>query len=127
MAGGKHIGKVVVAFPAPVVPRRGELPGPGFEVKPDGCYLITGAFGGYGKVLARWLVECGARHLVLTSRSGASTPAVARFVNDLEERGVDVRPVAADISAPADVRPLFAGTESLGRPLRAPFYLALSF
>ena len=49
MAGGKHIGKVVVAFPTPFVPRRGELPGPGFEVKPDGCYLITGAFGGYGK------------------------------------------------------------------------------
>ena len=72
MAGGKHIGKVVVAFPTPFVPRRGELPGPGFEVKPDGCYLITGAFGGYGKVLARWLVDCGARHLVLTSRSGAS-------------------------------------------------------
>ena len=57
MSSGKHIGKVVVAFPTPFVPRRGELPGPGFEVKPDGCYLITGAFGGYGKVLARWLVD----------------------------------------------------------------------
>src|SRR5260370_42349598 len=55
MAGGKHIGKVVVAFPAPFVPRRGELPGPGFEGKPDGCYLITGAFGGFGKGLVRWL------------------------------------------------------------------------
>ena len=71
MASGKHIGKVVVRFPTPFVPRRGELPAPGFEMKPDGCYLITGAFGGYGKVLARWLVDCGARHLVLTSRSGA--------------------------------------------------------
>src|SRR5260370_25627816 len=53
MAGGKHIGKVVVAFPAPFVPRRGELPGPGFEGKPDGCYLITRAFGGYGEVPVR--------------------------------------------------------------------------
>jgi len=51
ISSGKHIGKVVVAFPTPFVPRRGELPGPGFEVKSDGCYLITGAFGGYGKVL----------------------------------------------------------------------------
>ena len=33
MAGGKHIGKVVVAFPTPFVSRRGELPGPGFQVK----------------------------------------------------------------------------------------------
>src|SRR5207249_3736102 len=44
MAGGKHIGKVVVAFPESFVPRRGEsLPAP-FAIKPDGCYLITGAF-----------------------------------------------------------------------------------
>jgi NADPH:quinone reductase-like Zn-dependent oxidoreductase len=63
MAGGKHIGKVVVAFPTPFVPRRGELPGPGFDVKSDGTYR---RFGGYGKVLARWLADCGA-YLVLTS------------------------------------------------------------
>ena len=93
MSGGKHIGKVVVAFPAPFVPRRGELPGPGFEVKSDATYLITGAFGGYGKVLARWLVDCGARHLVLTSRSGISNPEAGKFVADLENRGVKVRVV----------------------------------
>ena len=28
----------------------------------------------------RWLVECGARHLVLTSRSGAATPEAEAFV-----------------------------------------------
>ena len=95
MAGGKHIGKVVVSFPTPFVPRRGELPAPGFAVKADATYLITGAFGGYGKVLARWLVECGARHLVLTSRSGAAHPESAAFVQELEERGVEVRAVAA--------------------------------
>ncbi len=36
MAGGKHIGKVVVALANPLLARRGELPAPGFEVKPDG-------------------------------------------------------------------------------------------
>ena len=30
------------------------------------AYLITGGFGGFGRVLAEWLVECGARHLVLS-------------------------------------------------------------
>jgi len=125
MAGGKHIGKVVVAFPAPFVPRRGELPGPGFEVKPDGCYLITGAFGGYGKVLARWLVECGARHLVLTSRSGASSPEACKFVADLQERGVEVRVVSADVGAPDDVRRLFVEIKSGGQPLRGLFHLAM--
>ncbi len=116
---------MVVAFPTPFVPRRGELPGPGFEVKSDGCYLITGAFGGYGKVLARWLVECGARHLVVTSRSGASNPEAAKFVIDLEKRGVEVRVVPADIGAPDDVRKLFAEVESFGQPLRGLFHLAM--
>jgi acyl transferase domain-containing protein/NADPH:quinone reductase-like Zn-dependent oxidoreductase/SAM-dependent methyltransferase/acyl carrier protein len=125
MAGGKHIGKVVVAFPTPFVPRRGELPGPGFAVKSDGCYLITGAFGGYGKVLARWLVDCGARHLVLTSRSGASRPEAEKFVADLQERNVEVRVVPADVGAPEDVRRLFSEIESCGQPLRGLFHLAM--
>jgi NADPH:quinone reductase-like Zn-dependent oxidoreductase/SAM-dependent methyltransferase/acyl carrier protein len=125
MAGGKHIGKVVVAFPAPFVSRRGELPGPGFEVKPTGCYLITGAFGGYGKVLARWLVDCGARHLVLTSRGAASSQEAWEFVADLQERGVKVRVVSADVGAPDDVRRLFAEIKSGAQPLRGLFHLAM--
>ena len=100
-------------------------PVPGFEVKPDGCYLITGAFGGYGKVLARWLVDCGARHLVLTSRSGASNPEAAEFVADLQDRGVEVRVVSADVGAPNDVRRLFAEIKSGGQPLRGVFHLAM--
>ena len=125
MAGGKHIGKVVVSFPTSFVPRRGELPAPGFEVKADASYLITGAFGGYGKVLARWLTDSGARHLVLTSRSGASNPEAQKFVEELEERGVEMRIVSADIGKPNDVKRLFAEIESGGNPLRGVFHLAM--
>jgi NAD(P)-dependent dehydrogenase (short-subunit alcohol dehydrogenase family)/acyl carrier protein len=125
MASGKHIGKVVVAFADPFVPRRGELPPPGFEIKPDGNYLITGAFGGYGKVLAQWLVNCGARHLVLTSRSGASTPEAEKFVESMQERGVEVRVVPADIGSPGDVQRLFREIELSGEPLRGVFHLAM--
>jgi acyl transferase domain-containing protein/NADPH:quinone reductase-like Zn-dependent oxidoreductase/SAM-dependent methyltransferase/acyl carrier protein len=125
MAGGKHIGKVVVAFSEPFVPRRGEALAPGFKVTPDGVYLITGAFGGYGKVLARWLVDCGARHLVLTSRSGATSSEAKAFVSGLEERGVTVRVVAADVGSPNDVKSLFAAIKSAGQPLRGVFHLAM--
>ena len=44
MSQGRHIGKIVAAFPKPFVPRWGEPPVPGFTVKPYGCYPITGAF-----------------------------------------------------------------------------------
>jgi acyl transferase domain-containing protein/NADPH:quinone reductase-like Zn-dependent oxidoreductase/SAM-dependent methyltransferase/acyl carrier protein len=125
MASGKHIGKVVVAFADPFVPRRGELPASGFQVKPDGNYLITGAFGGYGKVLAQWLVNCGARYLVLTGRSGASTPEAEGFVASLQDRGVEVRVVPADVGSPEDVQRLFQEIELSGQRLRGLFHLAM--
>ena len=74
MAGGKHIGKVVVSF------RRRSSRGAANRSRrrsrssPTACYLITGAFGGFGKVLAEWLVKCGARHLVLTQSQRRCDP-----------------------------------------------------
>ncbi|HYR57440.1 MAG TPA: beta-ketoacyl reductase, partial [Chthoniobacteraceae bacterium] len=112
-------------FPQPFVPRRGEPLARPFAIRADGCYLITGAFGGFGKVLARWLAECGARHLVLTSRSGASTPEAETFVTSLRERGVEVRVVCADIGSSDDVARLIAATHSAGQPLRGMFHLAM--
>ena len=126
MAQGKHIGKVVVAFPKPFLPRRGEPLRPAFAINPEGCYLITGAFGGFGKVLAQWLVECGARHLVLTSRSGAATPDAEAFVESLRKRGLDVKVVRADIGSPEDVKRLIAEIRSADRPLRGLFHLAMA-
>jgi NADPH:quinone reductase-like Zn-dependent oxidoreductase len=108
MASGKHIGKVVVAFPEAFVPRRGEPLAPPFAIKPDGCYLITGAFGGFGKVLAEWLVKCGARHLVLSSRSGAATPAAEILVQSLRDRGVNAKVVRVDAGSVEDVSRLLA-------------------
>ena len=125
MAGGKHIGKVIVAFPQPFVPRRGEpLPAP-FSIKPDGCYLITGAFGGFGKVVAEWLVKCGARHLVLSSRSGAATPDAEAFVKSLRARGIGVRIVKADVGSAKDVSRLFTEIRACDQPLRGVFHLAM--
>jgi NAD(P)-dependent dehydrogenase (short-subunit alcohol dehydrogenase family)/acyl carrier protein len=125
MAQGKHVGKVVVAFPERFVLRRGEPPAPAFAIKQNGCYLITGAFGGFGKVLALWLVQCGARHLVLTSRSGAVTPDAEAFVQNLRRRGVEVRVVRADVGSAEDVVRLVAEIREGNHPLRGVFHLAM--
>ena len=125
MASGKHIGKVVVSFPEAFVPRRGEPLAPPFAIKPDGCYLITGAFGGFGKVLAEWLVKCGARHLVLSSRSGAATPAAEAFVQSLRDRGVNAKVVRADAGSAEDVSRLLAEIRAGDQPLRGVFHLAM--
>jgi acyl transferase domain-containing protein/NADPH:quinone reductase-like Zn-dependent oxidoreductase/SAM-dependent methyltransferase/acyl carrier protein len=126
MAGGKHIGKVIVSFPQSFVPRRGEPIAPQFEIKSDGCYLITGAFGGFGKVLADWLVQSGARHLVLSSRNGASTPEAEGFVEKLRDSGTEVEIVKADAGSRADMARLFSVIGQTGQPLRGVFHLAMA-
>ncbi|HTG52471.1 MAG TPA: SDR family NAD(P)-dependent oxidoreductase, partial [Candidatus Tectomicrobia bacterium] len=125
MASGKHIGKVVVSFSEPFVPRRGEPLVPKFEIKPDGSYLITGAFGGFGKVLANWLVKCGARYLALSSRSGANTPEAEAFVQNLRDRGTTVQIVKADASSHHDISRLLEEIRALDQPLRGVFHLAM--
>jgi len=125
MASGKHIGKVIVSFPEAFVPRRGEPIASKFEIKSDACYLITGAFGGFGKVIANWLVNCGARHLVLSSRNGASTPEAEAFVNGLLDRKVTVQIVKADAGSPNDIARLLAEIGGKTQPLRGIFHLAM--
>jgi len=125
MASGKHIGKVVVSFPEPFIPRRGEPLPPRFAIQANGCYLITGAFGGFGKVVAHWLVKCGARHLVLSSRSGAATPAAEALVESLRAQGAEVRVVRADAGSAEDVSRLLGEIAGRPQPLLGIFHLAM--
>ncbi|MEO5715206.1 MAG: SDR family NAD(P)-dependent oxidoreductase [Luteolibacter sp.] len=125
MAGGKHTGKVVVGFADPFIVRKGEPPLPDFEIKSDGAYLITGGLGGFGRVLAEWLVTAGARHLVLSSRSGASTPETVEFVESLVARGIETKVIKADIGSPADVTGLISEIRAADIPLKGIFHLAM--
>jgi acyl transferase domain-containing protein/NADPH:quinone reductase-like Zn-dependent oxidoreductase/SAM-dependent methyltransferase/acyl carrier protein len=126
MAQGKHTGKVIVSFPEPFIARRGEPLTPAFEVKPDGSYLVTGAFGGFGKVVAEWLADCGAKHLVLTSRNGPTSPAAAAFLDKLRTRGVNVQVVLADAGSPQDMDRLLQEMISTKVPLKGVFHLAMA-
>ncbi|HEY4297124.1 MAG TPA: SDR family NAD(P)-dependent oxidoreductase [Paraburkholderia sp.] len=92
--------------------------------KPDASYLVTGGFGGFGQKTARWLVERGARHLVLAGRGGADTPERSAFVADLRERGVNVVCIQCDLAHEGQVRDLFATIAALAPPLRGVFHAA---
>ncbi len=66
------------------------------RVNPAGTYLITGGLGGFGQKTAQWLVEHGARSLVLTGRKGADTAEKQAFVSQLQTQGVQVWAAACD-------------------------------
>lgn len=68
----------------------------------SGAWLITGGLGGLGLTIARGLADAGAERLVLVGRSPSdeiSQSAVAR----LEDTGVEVEILAADVTSASDV------------------------
>ncbi|MFL6335826.1 MAG: SDR family NAD(P)-dependent oxidoreductase, partial [Pyrinomonadaceae bacterium] len=90
----------------------------------DGTYLITGGFGGLGLTVARWLVERGARHLVLMGRHGASDAAQATM-DSLAAMGARVEVAIADAADTASVAGVLARIEQTMPPLRGVIHAAL--
>ena len=87
---------------------------------PQGRYLITGAFGGLGPLLAEWLVAQGAGALMLIGHR-APSPALAERLQAL---GRHVRLQIADVADGAVMSRLFAELDREGPPLRGIFHLA---
>lgn len=125
MAAGKHTGKVLLNLAKPLVPAAGEPLCRPFTVDPEATYLVTGGFGGYGKVLARWLCDRGARHLVLTGRQGASACGAEEFMAELSAAGTEVTALAADVGSEEGAGAIFRTIRSSGRPLKGIFHLAM--
>ncbi|MFF8265030.1 SDR family NAD(P)-dependent oxidoreductase, partial [Streptomyces virginiae] len=80
-------------------PRLESTPSPTAEtgLDPDGTVLITGGTGGLGRILARHLVtRHGARHLLLTSRTGPDAPGARELADELTAAGAHVTIAACD-------------------------------
>jgi len=90
------------------------------EIRNDSSYLITGGRGGVGLQVARWLVERGAKHLVLLGRSQPS-PEVRLVLDELEEAGAQIIAAQADIS---DENALAQILTNLTVPLRGVIHAA---
>ncbi|MDF5733894.1 MAG: SDR family NAD(P)-dependent oxidoreductase, partial [Rhizonema sp. PD38] len=89
----------------------------------NGTYLITGGLGALGLSVAQWMVEKGARQLVLIGRRIASTEA-QETLRQLEQKGTKVVVVQADVSQWEDVSRLLEEVKNSMPPLRGIFHAA---
>ncbi|MET8878507.1 type I polyketide synthase, partial [Nocardia sp. NPDC004604] len=89
----------------------------------DGAVLVTGGTGALGGHVARWLIRCGVRHLVLTSRRGSDAPGAAALRVELVQLapGVRVDIEACDVADRAALDRLLA---ALDTPVSAVFHTA---
>ncbi len=68
----------------------------------EGSYLITGGLGALGLQLAQWLVDKGAKYLVLTGRREPSEKA-KQAIAQLEQLGTQVSVQLGDVAVEQDV------------------------
>ncbi|MEV8373915.1 type I polyketide synthase [Kribbella sp. NPDC056861] len=103
----------------------GQLPDEGASpVREDATYLVVGGLGGVGLLTARWLVEQGARHVVLTSRRGPDDEALGEL-RAMGSSGADVRILQADVADLERMTEVFAEISATMPPLRGVVHSAV--
>lgn len=118
-----HIGKIVVE--PPPLEAVSAAARPVFRADPNGTHLIVGGLGGFGMATAEWLVERGARHLVLVGRSGAATQEACNGVAHLERLGATVHAAACDASDAAALGRLLTTITKDMPPLKGVMHAAM--
>ncbi|WP_433733983.1 SDR family NAD(P)-dependent oxidoreductase [Nocardia sp. CA-129566] len=94
------------------------------DVSANGTYLITGGFGGLGTAAARWLIDRGARTLVLVGRREPDA-AARRWMASMSAGAVRIEARRADIGDRQAVATLLADlTASALPPLRGVIHCA---
>ena len=125
MTTGRHTGKLVLQ--APRDPGRERFPIVDLRpyLDPEATYLVTGALGGFGRLLLPYLAAAGARHVTLMDRDPErrrsddwvrKTSALWYLTEAME---IDI--VSGDVALEGDVRRC---VQALQRPLKGVFHLA---
>lgn len=98
LKAGENIGKVVVTLGADErVVAESNLRPTTVNLKPDATYVITGGTRGIGLNIGAWMIEHGAKNIVLLGRSGTSGPAVQKLLKQYENTDVTIRALACNV------------------------------
>ena len=123
MAQAKHIGKIVLTIGDHALAVESKaLP---YSFRSDASYLITGGSSGLGLGAAQWLVDNGARHIALMSRSGPASEGARDAVGAMEKAGARVTLVRGDVASAADVEAALERIRIEGPPLRGVIHAAM--
>jgi NAD(P)-dependent dehydrogenase (short-subunit alcohol dehydrogenase family)/aryl carrier-like protein len=124
MAQAKHLGKIVLSVRNQQVEAE-PLVGQAVSFTSEATYLITGGLGGFGLAVAEWMVDNGARHLVLMGRTGAASDEAKQAIARIERQGARVVVAKADVSREDEVARVLAEITEQMPPLRGIVHAAM--
>ncbi len=130
MQQSRQVGKVVVSFMngnaisdeaiEPLKTQEAEL-----QCDAKASYLVTGGLSGFGLKTACWLVDKGARSLVLISRSAKVSEDSQKIIDKLKQKGVAVYTHACDVTDKTALRKLIAVIQRDIPPLKGLVHAAM--
>ncbi|KAI0010005.1 hypothetical protein F4779DRAFT_331916 [Xylariaceae sp. FL0662B] len=103
LQSGKSMGRIIISVADSVVTPKRLLGQSTWKLDPNASYVVVGASGGLGRAISKWMADRGAKHLILLSRSGATTSVAAKVIAELQEQGVDVMTPKCDVSSEASL------------------------
>jgi malonyl CoA-acyl carrier protein transacylase len=105
--GGRYVARLI----------RSEVSeGGSISLQPNRTYLVTGGLGALGLKVAQWMVEQGARHLMLTGRKQASAE-VLQAIAQMENLGAKIAIAQADVAQWSDMVKVFESIKTSMPPL----------
>lgn len=127
MQQARQIGKIVITYRngisgvhAPAIHAAS-----GLTLPADATYLVTGGLGGFGLRTAQWLVDKGARNLILISRSGPASEDAQSALAAFASQGVQVHAAACDVTNRDALARLLNETSATLPPLKGVVHAAV--
>ncbi|KAI4910493.1 Type I Iterative PKS [Alternaria infectoria] len=89
LQSGKNTGRIIIQIDPSAKVQKRVLRRRSWQFDQNASYIVAGGLGGIGRSILKWMASRGARHLIVPSRSGASSGAAAELVSELAERGIN--------------------------------------
>ena len=127
IAKARQIGKIVLDMRDPMAlpqVRKTDFEAT-HQFSADGTYLVTGGLSGFGLATSKWLVEKGARHLVVLSRRGATSFEAQQDLHELESLGAEVVAMSVDVTNEEQLADALATIRGTLPPLKGVFHAAM--
>ncbi|CAI6290866.1 unnamed protein product [Periconia digitata] len=99
LASGKNTGRILIKVDPSTPVKKPQINRRTWTFDANATYLVAGGLGGIGRSMLKWMVQRGAKHLLVPSRSGPASSAASDVVRELSEQGVTVSTPKCDVSS----------------------------